>query len=230
MGECIKQAIVTGASSGIGKQIALALLEEGYEVYGIGRTFDESITDAHFHPVVLDLNDSKQVLAWLNSNKFLNLHVLVNNAGCAYYGLHETMDASKIEEMMQVNITIPMILTQHFIRTIKQNQGIVVFVSSASSLQHAPHGAVYAASKAAMLHFSESLFDEVRKHGVKVICLLPDMTATNLYRNANFEADEEEGCCLYPADIKDCLHYILHTNAIVNQIVLRPQYHRLKRK
>lgn len=226
----MKQAIVTGASSGIGKAIASTLLQEGYEVFGIGRTFHDAIQHPYFHPIILDLQDIHALEKWMEKEKLHNLHVLVNNAGSAYYGLHETMQMQQIEEMMHVNVTVPMILTQKYMRILKQNKGTVIFISSVSGKEHASHGAVYGASKAALLHFSNSLFDEVRKHGVKVTCIVPDMTHTDLYRNANFMADTQEDCCLYPSDIAEAVQYVLHTKYVVREIELRPQLHRLKRK
>ena len=81
-------ALVTGASSGIGQAIAQRLLEHGYEVYGIGRDFSACtlIGHAQFHTVVLDLLDTPALLAFLETLPKDNLSVLVNSAGCAWYG------------------------------------------------------------------------------------------------------------------------------------------------
>ena len=96
----MKTAIVTGASSGIGKAIAEILVKNGYEVYGIGRNFTE---DVRFHAIVCDLLDEKQYQAMMLSLP-KEIDVLVNNAGCAYYGMHETMSDVKIHEMIKLNL------------------------------------------------------------------------------------------------------------------------------
>ena len=188
----MKTAIVTGASSGIGKAIAEVLVKNGYEVYGIGRNFTE---DVRFHAIVCDLLDEKQYQAMMLSLP-KEIDVLVNNAGCAYYGMHETISDARIHEMIKLNLEIPERMSQHYIRALRLRQGLMINVASITGTHPSPHAACYASTKAAMISFSNSIFEENRKHGVKVTCLIPDMTETNLYRNADFKADENDGCCL----------------------------------
>lgn len=224
----MKTAIVTGASSGIGKAIAEVLVKNGYEVYGIGRNFTE---DVRFHAVVCDLLDEKQYQAMMHSLP-REIDVLVNNAGCAYYGMHETMSDAKIHEMIKLNLEIPERMSQHYIRTLRLRQGMIINVASITGTHPSPHAACYASTKAALISFSNSIFEENRKHGVKVTCLIPDMTETNLYRNADFKADENGGCCLYPMDIANVVEQILsQRNGIVaKEIIIQPQFHRIQKK
>lgn len=224
----MKTAIVTGASSGIGKAIAEVLVKNGYEVYGIGRSFTEGV---RFHAVVCDLLDEKQYQAMMHSLP-REIDVLVNNAGCAYYGMHETMSDAKIHEMIKLNLEIPERMSQHYIRTLRLRQGMIINVASITGTHPSPHAACYASTKAALISFSNSIFEENRKHGVKVTCLIPDMTETNLYRNADFKADESDGCCLYPIDIANVVEQILsQRNGIVaKEIIIQPQFHRIQKK
>lgn len=224
----MKTAIVTGASSGIGKAIAEVLVKNGYEVYGIGRNFTEGV---RFHAVVCDLLDEKQYQAMMLSLP-KEIDVLVNNAGCAYYGMHETMSDAKIHEMIKLNLEIPERMSQHYIRTLRLRQGMIINVASITGTHPSPHAACYASTKAALISFSNSIFEENRKHGVKVTCLIPDMTETNLYRNADFKADESDGCCLYPVDIANVVEQILlQRNGIVaKEIIIQPQFHRIQKK
>lgn len=224
----MKTAIVTGASSGIGKAIAEVLVKNGYEVYGIGRNFTE---DVRFHAIVCDLLDEKQYQAMMLSLP-KEIDVLVNNAGCAYYGMHETMSDVKIHEMIKLNLEIPERMSQHYIRALRLRQGLMINVASITGTHSSPHAACYASTKAAMISFSNSIFEENRKHGVKVTCLIPDMTETNLYRNADFKADENDGCCLYPMDIANVVEQILsQRNGIVaKEIIIQPQFHRIQKK
>lgn len=224
----MKTAIVTGASSGIGKAIAEVLVKNGYEVYGIGRNFTE---DVRFHAIVCDLLDEKQYQAMMLSLP-KEIDVLVNNAGCAYYGMHETISDARIHEMIKLNLEIPERMSQHYIRALRLRQGLMINVASITGTHPAPHAACYASTKAAMISFSNSIFEENRKHGVKVTCLIPDMTETNLYRNADFKADENDGCCLYPMDIANVVEQILsQRNGIVaKEIIIQPQFHRIQKK
>lgn len=280
-----KVALVTGASSGIGRAISARLLALGYEVYGIGRQFPEELplpssnaADLHagtrpqtspapeadaaadaaekpmhqagvetnaaavlpaaFHPIVCDLLDTRKLQSvvaslqkeWKQEKRTLAL--LVNNAGTAYYGLHEELRSEGISEMVRVNLEVPMLLTQQLLRTLKQNHGAIINISSVTAIGSNPHGVAYGATKAGLLSFSRSLFDEARKYGVRVTAILPDMTDTQLYRHADFEADPAMDAHLEAEDVADAVEYALTTRAgtCVPEIILRPQLHRIMKK
>lgn len=277
-----KVALVTGASSGIGRAISARLLALGYEVYGIGRQFPAELPEASvnaadlsagtrphaplapeaeaaartptnpsaseiaaaagspaaFHPIVCDLLDTKKLQSvvaalqkeWKQEKRTLTL--LVNNAGTAYYGLHEELRPEGISEMVRVNLEVPMLLTQQLLRTLKQNHGTVINISSVTAIGSNPHGVAYGATKAGLLSFSRSLFDEARKYGVRVMAILPDMTDTELYRHADFTADPAMDAHLEAEDVADAVEYALTTRAgtCVPEIILRPQLHRIKKK
>lgn len=277
-----KVALVTGASSGIGRAISARLLALGYEVYGIGRQFPAELpkasvnatdlsagtrpqtpltpeaeaaawtptnpsaseiaaavgSSAAFHPIVCDLLDTKKLQSvvaalqkeWKQEKRTFSL--LVNNAGTAYYGLHEELRPEGISEMVRVNLEVPMLLTQQLLRTLKQNHGTIINISSVTAIGSNPHGVAYGATKAGLLSFSRSLFDEARKYGVRVTAILPDMTDTELYRHADFTADPAMDAHLEPTDVADAVEYALTTRAgtCVPEIILRPQLHRIKKK
>ncbi len=227
-------ALVTGASSGIGQAIAQRLLEHGYEVYGIGRDFSACILTGHaqFHTVVLDLLDTPALLAFLETLPKDNLSVLVNSAGCAWYGPHETLSAKAIQTMTRVNLETPILLCGKLLRTLKQNHGTIINIASVTALETSTHGAAYGALKAGLLHFSRTLFEEHRKSGLKVSVILPDMTDTALYRNADFGPDLTEGAYLSPEDTADAVMTVLNARegTVLSEIVLRPQYRRIHRK
>lgn len=250
-------AIVTGASSGIGAAISEMLLDLGYEVYGFGRHFPAEKEEAEdaaesgnrrtagtvtsesssargvFHPLVCDLLDTERTLQEIRAiEKRGTVSILVNNAGVAYYGLHEELNPRKIREMIRTNLELPLILTQAMLRTLKKNHGTVVNISSVTALSSNPHGACYGATKAGLSSFSRSLFDEARKYGLRVISILPDMTETALYRNADFTVGEECESRLAPTEVAEALRYALSARPglVVHELVLRPQLHRIKRQ
>lgn len=227
-------ALVTGASSGIGQAIAQRLLEHGYEVYGIGRDFSACTLTGHaqFHTVVLDLLDTPALLAFLETLPKDNLSVLVNSAGCAWYGPHETLSVEAIQTMTRVNLETPILLCAKLLRTLKQNHGTIINIASVTALETSTHGAAYGALKAGLVHFSRTLFEEHRKSGLKVSVILPDMTDTALYRNADFGPDLTEGAYLSPEDTADAVMAVLNARegTVLSEIVLRPQYRRIHRK
>lgn len=225
-------AIVTGASSGIGLAISKALLDMGYTVYGFGRTFDEPYPEDLF-AVEMDLLDTGAVLKKVDEiTAEADVQVLVNCAGAAYYGLHEELSAKKIAEICRTDLELPMVLTQHLLRRLKAAQGTVINIASVTAVESNPHGAAYGAAKAGLLSFSRSLFDESRKYGLKVTCIMPDLTQTDLYRNADFDVCKESACCLAPQDTSDAVRYVLtqRDGVVVPELMLRPQFHRIERK
>ena len=226
-------AIVTGASSGIGLAICKVLCRMGYEVFGIGRNFDTGFAEDHFHEIVCDILDTDRLCDTVKRIASQNrITLLVNNAGVAYYGLHEELNARKIRQMVRTNLEAPMILTCQLLRELKKNRGCVINISSVTAVGTNPHGCAYGATKAGLSSFSHSLFDEARKYGVKVVTISPDMTRTNLYRNADFREGEEAESCLLPEEVADAVEYVLgrREGLVISDITLRPQIHRIRRK
>ena len=231
-----RTAIITGASSGIGKAICETVLDKGYEVYGVGRDFSGAtslLSRENFHKVELDLLDTGKLQEEVkNISKGNALSLLVNCAGAGYYGLHEELSPRSISEMVRVNLEVPLLLSNLLLRKLKENSGTIINIASVTANQSNPHGAAYGATKAGLLSFSKSLFDEARKYGVKVTTILPDMTDTNLYRNADFKADEEENARLLPEDIARAVDFILSSDPhqVITELTVRPQLHRIAKK
>lgn len=235
--ECMKKkaAIVTGASSGIGCAVSNKLSALGYEVFGFGRDFGKTKWNApnSIHPIVCDVLDTEQLCGHVRQIAAQHpVHILVNNAGVGYYGLHEELSPDKIKRLVRTNLETPMILTQQLLRHLKKNAGYVINISSVTAAQSNPHGCAYGATKAGLASFSRSLFDETRKYGVKAVTISPDMTQTNLYRNADFREGDEPASYLLPEDVADAVEWILgqRGGVVVTDISLKPQIHRIKRK
>lgn len=253
-----KTAIVTGASSGIGSQISRVLVEMGYEVYGFGREFPEEESEQirmkpdpaeligtengtdkqnqeneMLHRIVCDLLDTQELERQIKEiRRQSEVSLLVNNAGVGYYGLHEELNAQKIQKLVRTNLEVPMILTNLLLRDLKKYRGTVINISSVTAQLSNPHGCAYGATKAGLSSFSRSLFEEVRKYGVRVVTIQPDMTKTDLYRNADFAQGEEEDSYLLPEEIAETVRDILQMRkgVVVTEITLRPQLHRIRRK
>lgn len=230
----MKTALVTGASSGIGLGICISLSNMNYKVYGIGRDFSKvEFNHDNFIKITCDLTNHKELLNLVKKlEKDEELDLLINNAGVAYFGLHEDLNPSKIHEMISTNIEAPLIITNLFLRKLKKNKGTVINISSITAKRVSPHGCAYGATKAALSHFSDSLFDEVRKTGVKVAAIHPDIAKTNFYRNADFKEGPEEDAHLTVDSIVNAVEFILNAdkNAVVTDITIRPQKNRIERK
>jgi len=231
-----KSAIVTGASSGIGKSICEELLSMDYEVYGLGRDFKSAgslLENRAFHVVEIDLLETGKLQDTIRKiTKGVALDLLVNCAGVGYYGLHDEIRSEELSEMVRTNLEVPILLTNMLLKKLKESKGTIINIASVTAISNNPHGAAYGATKAGLLSFGRSLYDEVRKHGAKVTTILPDMTDTNLYRHASFEASKEENARLLPEDIAKAVRFILEADPhmTVTEFTVRPQFHRIEKK
>ena len=108
----------------------------------------------------------------------------------------------------------------------------MINISSVTAGSSNPHGCAYGATKAGLSSFSRSLFDEARKYGVKVVTISPDMTQTNLYRNANFKESDDIQSYLMPQEVAKAVEFVLsqRDGLVISDITLKPQIHRIGRK
>jgi len=231
----MKVAVLTGASRGIGLEIAKRLVALDYKVYGLARSFESTdFYHENFIPIVCDVQDTGKLEKVIGDieKKEPEIHLLVNNAGVGYFGPHEQIWVKGIQAMVRTNLEAPLILCRLLLRTLKKSRGTIISISSVTAKKISTHGCAYAATKAGLTHFFNSLFEEVRKYGVKVTTIHPDMTKTGFYDNLDFTCEDEADAALTAEQIADAVEYVLGSgdNLAVNDITLRPQKNRIKRK
>ncbi|WP_373899768.1 SDR family NAD(P)-dependent oxidoreductase [Haloimpatiens sp. FM7315] len=231
----MKSAIVTGASSGIGLEITKGLLKDNYKVYGFARDFSKTdIEDENLIKVVCDIINTSLLEEKVKEikSKDKEIKLLVNNAGVGYFGPHEEINPKKLHAMIATNLEAPIILTHLLLRELKKNQGYIINISSITAKKSSPIGCAYSATKAGLSHFSEGLFDETRKYGVKVITIHPDMTKTDFYRNANFKEGDEEDSYITSKCIEGALEMALNQRegTVITDLTIRPQRHKIGKR
>lgn len=229
-----KVAFVTGASRGIGLSISKMLIGLGYKVYGVSRRPQNcNYADQMFHLIECDLTNAKQIDSLLDSiPDRKDLSLVVHNAGLAYFSPIEELSSDKIREMVSLHITAPMLLTAKVTRYLKQNKGRIIFIGSVSGKEISPWGNVYASLKAGIHHFARELFSELRKFGVKVHLIIPDITKTDFYNDLNFEPDEDPKSFLLPEQIADIIRDLVVEDRgwVIPEIQISPEFFKLKRK
>ena len=240
-----KYAIITGTSSGIGRELCHRLLTDTnttWEVYGLCRHPELCLADHpdleafsnRYHPVVCDLTDRSRLLTIVKELRGqFQVDLLVNNAGVGFFGPHEEISPEKLHTMIAVNLEAPLLLTQQFLRDLKQTKGTILNLSSVTARKtDNTHGCAYGSTKAALTSFGSSLFEEVRKYGVRVITLQPDMTESDFYKGADFTTGESEDTRLTSEEVADLAMELLslRTGSLVTEVTLRPQLHRIQRK
>lgn len=228
-------ALVTGASSGIGLAVAKRLVEMGYDVYGYARDHGKTpFRHARFHPVDCDVTDTRVLLERTEAllRETGGLKILVNNAGVGFFGPHATMAPDRIERMVRTNLVVPMILTRATLKHLEKSRGFVVNIASTAALNPGPFGAAYGATKAGLHQFGQALFSEVRKSGVRVVTLYPDMTQTPFYDQADFEPGEDPDAHITPECVADAVAQAVdqREGTVITQIVIKPQRTQVVRK
>jgi short-subunit dehydrogenase len=192
-----KKALITGASSGIGKDLATQFAAHGHDVVLVARRVEALAQLAtelstqygiDVRVVAKDLatpHAAKELWTELND---VEIEFLVNNAGVGTYGDLLATAPELLSSMLQLNIMALTELTRLFAAPMKtRRSGAVLNVASTAAFQPGPHMAGYYASKAFVLSLSEALAFELAPHGVTVTALCPGPTASNFQQNAGME-------------------------------------------
>ena len=192
-----KTAVITGASSGIGVEFANRFAERGANLVLVARRKErlesvaKQIQSKHkvkVDVVVADLAEvgSAEKLFKTLQRKKLQIDVLVNNAGFGTMGEFKNHDLNRIAEEIQLNVSTLVQLTRLALPAMLQrNNGVVVNIASTAAYQPVPYMAVYAATKAFVLSFTEALWGELIGTGVSAIALSPGGTKTEFFEVAS---------------------------------------------
>jgi hypothetical protein len=186
-----KTALITGASYGIGEAFAKALASKGANVILVARSGDRlkklaSELTRQFkidaQVVIADLSDPKasQKVFSAVAKRGQSVNILINNAGVGTRGRFYSLPADKEHSEIMVNVAAVVSLTHLFLPSmVRKQDGIIINVASGAAFQPVPFMAVYGATKAFVLSFSEALWAEHRREGIRVLALCPGETETN---------------------------------------------------
>lgn len=195
-----KNVLITGASSGIGKELSRCFAKEGAHCFLTAHPSEATaLTD-----LAVELEKRDGIKTWAFSTDLAGedgpkklydevkahvpvIDVLVNNAGLIVYGDFHEADINRQLRLVHVNIRALMLLMHLFLKDMTaRSDGRILNISSVSAFQPTVHHAVYGASKAFVQSLSEAVNEEVRRSGVKVCTLNPSYTETPLIKNGDF--------------------------------------------
>jgi uncharacterized protein len=193
-----KYVLITGATSGIGYELALLFAKDGYNLIIVSRSLDDMQAKAiefkdcgvDVKTIQADLMDSQAAfdVCQKADDMGVDIEILVNNAGQGLYGLFKDTDVSKELEIINLNVCSAVILTKHFIKKmIERKSGKVLNLASVASKAPGPWHSVYHGTKAFVLSFTQAIRQEVKDHGVTVTALLPGATDTEFFEEADME-------------------------------------------
>ncbi|MBO0939574.1 SDR family oxidoreductase [Fibrella sp. HMF5335] len=202
-----KTALVTGATSGIGRELANLFAKDGYNLVLIARSDEDLIrvADAYEHQFGVSVTPINKDLAQASAaqeiydevkSRGLQIDVLVNNAGRGEYGKFATeTDLQKEQDIIQINVVSLVSLTKLFLKDmVARNEGKILMLGSVASVIPNPLMAVYGATKSFIYSFSEALRDEIKDTNVTLTVLMPGATDTDFFNKAgamNTKAQEK---------------------------------------
>lgn len=231
-----RTCVVTGATSGIGHSLTLALARKGAFVWAIGRAPErlETLTDdvrglkGEVAPVVADLEDDQELEK--ATDEILSrtgiLDVLVHSAGAMVLGPFESIPTSDFDLLYRVNLRAPFVLTQRLLAALEQARGQIVFINSSAGLRASADNVLYAATKHGLKAIADGLRDQVNPAGVRVISVYPGRTATPMQRSVHdYEGREYRSeSLLRPEDVAEVvLSALAHpASGEVTDVSVRP--------
>ena len=222
-----KIILITGASSGIGRQTCIDLLKlEPKALIIVSRSKErlnqvakemDSRSEITVHPCDISKKDSVMEMSKIVLDKFGKIDILINNAGIGTYGYVQEQTIDDIERVMNINYFGMVYCTKAFLNSMINNKsGKIINVASLAASFGIPKMASYCASKFAMLGFSESLSYELKNSGVGVTVVSPIAVKTNFFENESFkkEMPHKIGFVLDPKTVSTAIISAIKSNRI----------------
>ena len=189
-----KIALVTGAASGIGQQIALELAEQGAQVFVTGRSnLDETAAlHANIHPTIANVGETEDVARVLREiqKKFDRLDIIVNNAGMAPVAPIAEQTLAEFDRTFNINVRAIVDITTQALPLLKASKGNIINIGSAVANQPLPNMSVYSASKAAVKTLTLVWAKELAKDGIRVNNISVGPIETPIYEKTDLSPEE----------------------------------------
>ena len=219
----MRSALVTGGSSGLGLAIARMLRAEGYELTLVARRpepLEEAARElgANAVPANVGISDECVRIVAAHAEKFGGMDVLVNSAGIGIGGNISTLETKKIDLQLDVNLLGTLVVTREALPLLRASRGNVITLASIAGTIPTPGLAVYGATKAALISFTNSLNREEAEHGVRATAISPGFVSTRMTEWTGLSVEDQ----IQPEDIAELVRTVLHLspNARVPNIVV----------
>jgi len=226
-----KIAIITGASTGIGKHISIKLAENNHNVILISRSKNKLVEvekkikslGKNCQLIVGDISKEstiKNIFSQINEIK--NIDVLINNAGIGIFNKIENISCKEWDKQLNTNLKGSFLMTRYIVpQMIKNKTGKIVFINSIAGINAYPYSSAYVASKFGLRGFSSSLREELREHNIKVISIHPGAVNTPFWNNVKADFPREQ--MLSSIDVASSIvnAVMAPNNVVQEEIVIR---------
>ena len=212
-----KNIIITGAASGLGKELTRQMLKKGAHVAALDineenlENLKQELNSKRLRTYKVDMGSPESIKAFTEEyRKEFDVDIIINNAGIIQpFVKVESLEDSTIDKVMNVNFFGPVNLIRYLMKDLTKDRKkqYIVNISSMGGFFPFPGQTIYGASKAALKIFTEGLYAELEKTNVKVMIVLPGAMNTNITKNSNVEINttkEESNFKLLEADIAAC--------------------------
>lgn len=195
-----KNVIVTGAASGVGKELTKQLLQKGCNVAGVDineenlKVLEEELGSNNLKTYIVDMGSTESIKNFRENYKkdYSDVDIIINNAGIIQPFVNvDKLDDKTIERVMNINFFGPVNLIRFFMEDLTKDktEQYIVNVSSMGGFFPFPGQTIYGASKAALKIFTEGLYAELEKTNVRVMIVLPGAMDTNITTNSNVKME-----------------------------------------
>jgi short-subunit dehydrogenase len=227
-----KQALITGASSGIGKATALIFAKAGINLALVSRSPEKleavavaaRLTGVKAEAYPLDLAKLDQVRSGISAiaAEFGPIDILVNNAGMGYTGNLADIPLGDWQQVFDLNVTSVLQCIQGILPGMRDRGGTIINVVSIAGSQVFPNWGAYCASKFALLALSKTLAIEERQHGIRVTAICPGSVNTPIWDTETVQANFDRAAMLTPEIVAESiLHTVqLPSSAVIEELTL----------
>jgi short-subunit dehydrogenase len=230
-----RTALITGASSGIGKATALALAAAGINLALVGRDQDKltavaeaastlGVTAKTYAIDLAQLDQVSKKIAAITADSD-NLDILINNAGMAYTGMIGETPLADWQRVMDLNLTSVFQCIQGVLPHLRQQKsGIIINISSIAAKQVFPNWGVYSVSKFGLMALTQAIAGEERSNGIRVSAICPGSVNTPLWDTDTVQADFDRSAMLTPEMVAEAILYavLAPVGAVIEELIIMP--------
>ena len=223
-----KIAVITGASSGLGRSISLKLALEGYEVVLASRNKEKleclekeiSKNGGESKIIITDISKESDIEKLYLSIDIDRVDLVVNNAGLGIFNKIQKITSTEWDEQININLRGAFLMTKYISESmIKRKAGKLVFINSVAGINPYPYSAAYVASKFGLRGLTSSLREELREHNIKVISIHPGAIDTPFWNKVKVDYSKDD--MLSSDDVaSSIIHAILAPNNLVQEEII----------